>query len=1078
MQLQNINIDGFGTLSQFQLGDLGTGLNVIHGTNGSGKTTLVQFLRGVLLGYDDARKQRLLPPLKGGRPGGQLTMRHGTGRFEVIRHARPGHSDTLAINLLQGSVDDVKALRKSLQKLDGEVVSQLFQVSGYEAQNLARMTSLALKHDIDLTPQKKAATWVSGRIREVEQHRAELLRGTPSQGRIAELEDRRLRLQDEIHSARQRQSEGFANWQRKAQELRAALQQLQSELDWTLQELQGVETDLSEVQNRLWSRREQVLQEVETVQRPATLAAPAAWKLEIEQLDREIANAQQVLRDLAAARMRLSLSSAQLTGVDVPDLATSFQQQRVALTDMESQTDRLLEVLSALSEPLAHGSCQCRELSSRVAASTSALREQIWAICQELSRQQAAQEQSALLNQRSDVDRCELELTRQIQRLRQRRESILRQNSESTLIRQQFRTKIESSHCECHGHEHAIAESDTPQIVPQAPQVIVRERVVSSPCARPNDPAREVELLSKRDSLRNAAAHATQKIRIVTAELLLAEQTSDPMEEDRSLQQLKHEFAVVEQQLADAREQWQSLAMLQAVLQRTQQKLQEEVPSVVMQEASGWLNRMTEGRYPEFRFQSENSELLIANNAGAALPAAALSRGTLEQAALSFRLALCSEFQRRGLILPLVLDDVLADSDEQRLRAAAEVLVDYGRQHQILFLTCQDHLASLFAALGIELRELPGSVRPVRLSTIEFVEKSSTPVQAESVEEAFALDRVQPDEPYWLQVSSPVGYIPSLGAQFARRLGALGVRTIEDMIDLDPEVAEIPLHSLQISAMTLRQWQAEARLLCCVPDLTGRDAQLLVICGLYSPAELGECDLDDLHSRVTRLRGQQQTELSLPWLADDPNWPSKELVGRWIQRGRHARSLVRAREWAKSRRSAQRTSAALPKPRDVQVRLHQESEAAPVEGELRYFLTLSSPIVDAPSIGSRTAERLQQAGVFQVSQLLQRDPRELAAALNRRDVTTDVVTAWQRQAELMCSIPELRGHDAQVLVSCGVTTAERVATMSAVQLFALIEPFVTSKEGQRLLRSARTPDQEEVAGWISCARAGQITRAA
>ena len=102
----------------------------------------------------------------------------------------------------------------------------------------------------------------------------------------------------------------------------------------------------------------------------------------------------------------------------------------------------------------------------------------------------------------------------------------------------------------------------------------------------------------------------------------------------------------------------------------------------------------------------------------------------------------------------------------------------------------------------------------------------------------------------------------------------------------------------------------------------------------------------------------------------------------------------------------------------------------------------------------------------------------MAAALEQRSVTADTLREWQHQADLMCQVPELRGHDAQILVACGLTTANAICELTPAQLLSLVEPFATSKSGQRLIRSAKTPDLEEVTQWIDCARFAVMQRAA
>ena len=180
------------------------------------------------------------------------------------------------------------------------------------------------------------------------------------------------------------------------------------------------------------------------------------------------------------------------------------------------------------------------------------------------------------------------------------------------------------------------------------------------------------------------------------------------------MQTARYEYAVIEQQIADAREQWQSLAVLQSVLHRTQEKLTVETHSQVIEDASALIKQMTQGRYVAFKFYDEptNSfgpdELVLISDSGTEHPMPALSRGTLDQAALAFRMGLWAEYQRRGVHLPLILDEVLPDSDENRLHAAASALVEFGKRHQqMLFFTCQEHLANLFATMQVRVWSLP-----------------------------------------------------------------------------------------------------------------------------------------------------------------------------------------------------------------------------------------------------------------------------------------------------------------------------------------------------------------------------------
>lgn len=147
----------------------------------------------------------------------------------------------------------------------------------------------------------------------------------------------------------------------------------------------------------------------------------------------------------------------------------------------------------------------------------------------------------------------------------------------------------------------------------------------------------------------------------------------------------------------------------------------------------------------------------------------------------------------------------------------------------------------------------------------------------------------------------------------------------------------------------------------------------------------------------------------------------------------------------------------------------RERASGDSERELRFYLDRSSPIVDAPSIGARMAARLEAVGIHTVDDLVSADADVLASELDHRRIDADVIVAWQHQATLVCRIPMLRGHDAQLLVAAEVTTAEEVAAFEPSDLLELIDPVARSNEGKRILRGGKLPDLEEITEWISYA---------
>lgn len=152
--------------------------------------------------------------------------------------------------------------------------------------------------------------------------------------------------------------------------------------------------------------------------------------------------------------------------------------------------------------------------------------------------------------------------------------------------------------------------------------------------------------------------------------------------------------------------------------------------------------------------------------------------------------------------------------------------------------------------------------------------------------------------------------------------------------------------------------------------------------------------------------------------------------------------------------------------------------AADGAAEKRFYLGLDNDIVDAPSIGPRTAERLRAVGVYTVRDLLNCDVDTLAPNITARHITASVLTDWKDQARLVCTVPFLRGTHAQLLVGAGYRTPQRVAAADQSELMSAILRFATTREGQSVLRNGPPPEPEKVDAWVRNAGEAELERAA
>ncbi|WP_153557944.1 DUF4332 domain-containing protein [Roseimaritima sediminicola] len=163
-------------------------------------------------------------------------------------------------------------------------------------------------------------------------------------------------------------------------------------------------------------------------------------------------------------------------------------------------------------------------------------------------------------------------------------------------------------------------------------------------------------------------------------------------------------------------------------------------------------------------------------------------------------------------------------------------------------------------------------------------------------------------------------------------------------------------------------------------------------------------------------------------------------------------------------------------------RATEETEVASAtsgtERQWRFYLERKSPIVDAPTIGPRTANKLEKIGLYTVDDLLTADAEQVAMELNNRRIDGEEVRSWQRQSALVCRIPMLRGHDAQLLVAAGIYEPEQLIGYDPQTLLSEITAVVDTTAGKRILRGSDAPDLEEITAWIEYAGHHRELRAA
>lgn len=268
------------------------------------------------------------------------------------------------------------------------------------------------------------------------------------------------------------------------------------------------------------------------------------------------------------------------------------------------------------------------------------------------------------------------------------------------------------------------------------------------------DGSTTADLEKRWDALTQRASETQQ--RIDTLQTQLGESAADMkhLAEDDRLMVAQLELACLQRKIDTMVERWQTLATTGFVVEQVCQKFERERQPETLREASSFLSQLTDGKYIRIWTPLGTNQLKIDQADGSVLDLNVLSRGTREAVFIALRLSLVAAYARRGVTLPLVLDDVLVNFDGNRALHAAETLKTFSELgHQVMMFTCHEHIARLFQSIDVQVRALPAQGQPGRADvlaplqeTAEVEEIAEEPPVAELEAPAPQLEEV-PDGP-------------------------------------------------------------------------------------------------------------------------------------------------------------------------------------------------------------------------------------------------------------------------------------------------------------------------------------------
>ncbi len=157
------------------------------------------------------------------------------------------------------------------------------------------------------------------------------------------------------------------------------------------------------------------------------------------------------------------------------------------------------------------------------------------------------------------------------------------------------------------------------------------------------------------------------------------------------------ELQEVEAQLECARRRAASMRLAVETLQEVATTVHREVAPRMNARVGQLFAQLTRAAHGDVRLD-EDLTPRVRMDGDAVFGVESLSGGAADQLYFAVRLTAGEVLARRGEHLPLLLDDPFVQYDPDRLQAALDLVTELAREHQVVFLTCEDVQASALSA--------------------------------------------------------------------------------------------------------------------------------------------------------------------------------------------------------------------------------------------------------------------------------------------------------------------------------------------------------------------------------------------
>lgn len=162
----------------------------------------------------------------------------------------------------------------------------------------------------------------------------------------------------------------------------------------------------------------------------------------------------------------------------------------------------------------------------------------------------------------------------------------------------------------------------------------------------------------------------------------------------------------IEEKLVDHKEKMvnlknleKSMNLAKEILTNSYEKMKNTVTPKFTEELSKTISNITDGKYTKVKL-NDGTGLVVELENGNYIPANRLSIGAIDQLYLSLRLAMVEELSEEKM--PIILDEVFAYYDTERLTNVLKYIAERFKNYQVIIFSCTNREKEILEKLNVK----------------------------------------------------------------------------------------------------------------------------------------------------------------------------------------------------------------------------------------------------------------------------------------------------------------------------------------------------------------------------------------